>query len=498
MVYSPAVKRIHDVSNSTPETSPEAECFKDMSSAFEMLKNRCDYNSRATVKVLVAAINGDMVQQTKCATELSKRLGVKRSLVYGGKRIRNSILKNEKSVFAYTQRKTRNDVIDDSITKQAFDFWLRPGITRTTNNKNDIKRVKLAKNKYSSHSCMILEKTQSEVFQEFKVSYPNIKIGQRTFEKCKPYYVRSANKKDMSTCCCRTHVEVRSLFKSCMSFRKSVGNDTHIKVYQSLNELISDTLCEQSANTHQHKRCCLNRTCTECGVDTLRLLPQEDGRDEDVGQVTWEKYEYQSIKHKDGTNIRKLILVKKTTAPKDMFMFFKHLIETFPAHEFRAKWQLKQLKNIVTSLPIGHCIAVHDFSENYKCIAKEEIQAAYFQKIEVSIHVSVLYRHAAFQIDGIESTDSNPVIITEQFFVISPDSRHDHHFTHEVQQLVTDYLHSATDEFHTLHEFTDGCSSQYKSCHCIGRANIFFIFFCVFYLFLILSLIELSTFNSST
>ena len=95
------------------------------------------------------------------------------------------------------------------------------------------------------------------------------------------------------------------------------------------------------------------------------------------------------------------------------------------------------------------------------------IQATYFQKLETSLHITVLYRHSTFEADGVDRTKKEPNKVTENFIVISPDDRHDHHFTHEAQKLVTDYLLSF-DCFYVLHKVTDGCSCQYKSCHCLS------------------------------
>lgn len=460
--FSPAVQRMNCIRKSE-DNSPETACVQDIASTLSKLKRKCDTDSRAAVNVLRAAMNGDEVSKTKCVTKLAAKLGIDRRKLYNGKRVRTAVVRSEKSVFEYTKRKTRSDTTQEHIKKIAFDFWLRPEVSRTSNNKNDVKRVRIGKNKYTSHTCVILEKTQSEIYQEFKAAHPHLKMGQRTFEKCKPYYVRSASKKDMSTCCCRAHVETRSLFKACMSYLKHQGSG---QIYETLSDVIGGTLCEPAANIRRHKRSCLNRECPDCGVDKINLLPEDLAFDEN--EVSWERYEYHNITQKDSSVLRKLVLVKKSTPPVEMFEYFKHLLICFPAHEFRAKWQATQLKVLTMDLPIGHCIAIHDFSENYKCTTKEEIQASYFQKVEVSIHVSVLHRHACLEVDGIQSTEETPKVVTEHFIVISPDSKHDHHFTHAVQQQVTDYLHSVTDEFHTLHEFTDGCSSQYKSCHCIG------------------------------
>ena len=94
------------------------------------------------------------------------------------------------------------------------------------------------------------------------------------------------------------------------------------------------------------------------------------------------------------------------------------------------------------------------------------VQSAYFQKTEVSVHVSVIHRHALLEYDGIDSLDDNPEIITEHFYVISPDQQHDQHFVHEVRKQIDYYLKSISYPVDTMHEFTDGCAALYKSRHC--------------------------------
>ena len=85
------------------------------------------------------------------------------------------------------------------------------------------------------------------------------------------------------------------------------------------------------------------------------------------------------------------MLVKKCTKPGYMIEYFRKLLETFPSHNFRAKWQNQQLKHIVTNLPLNHAISVHDYSENYRCKDQTELQSSYFQKIEASLHVTLLF-----------------------------------------------------------------------------------------------------------
>ncbi|VDI56517.1 Hypothetical predicted protein [Mytilus galloprovincialis] len=105
------------------------------------------------------------------------------------------------------------------------------------------------------------------------------------------------------------------------------------------------------------------------------------------------------------------------------------------------------------------------------CSAREEIQSSYFQRTEVSLHVSIIYRHAVLEYDGKDSTTENPNIIKEHFFVVSNDDKHDHHFVHEVQNQIKEYLNSISYNVSTMHEYTDGCQCQYKSRHCMGDVS---------------------------
>ena len=70
----------------------------------------------------------------------------------------------------------------------------------------------------------------------------------------------------------------------------------------------------------------------------------------------------------------------------------------------------------------------------------------------MSIHVSVIYRHAILEVDGVESLPDIPFIVTEHFFVISPDDKHDQFFTEKVQNLIRDY--SIQYNVKVIHEFT--------------------------------------------
>ena len=61
--------------------------------------------------------------------------------------------------------------------------------------------------------------------------------------------------------------------------------------------------------------------------------------------------------------------------------------------------------------PPGTILSVVDFAENYTFAAQKEIQSEYYHSDQVTIFVHVLYRHARWSLDNIESTNDNQPVI---------------------------------------------------------------------------------------
>ncbi|XP_063425376.1 uncharacterized protein LOC134708659 [Mytilus trossulus] len=368
------------IANLKHSVSPvEMAVVADIQEIIKSTKLKRSKNARSVMNSVTASISGENLANSRGKIKLYKNLGLPARRVAGGQRIRSRILKSESSAWALTQQKTRKDSISEETKKTVYNFWLSDGISHPTGNKSDIKRERLGPNFYTSHMTHVLEKTQTDAYLDFVAKYPEIKIGQRAFEKLRPFFSSST--------------------------------------------------------------------------------------------VEWQKYEYITKKSKGKNVRRRLTLIKKKTSVNEMFLNLKKLLETFPAHQHRSNWQSNQLKSLVQNLPVNHCICIHDYSENYRCVEKEEIQSNYFQRTECSIHVTVMHRHAILEYDGVDSTEEFPEIITEHFFVISPDLQHDNDFTKYVQKKVKEYLDSISYTVDHMHEFTDGCSSQYKSRHCLGSLS---------------------------
>ena len=459
----------------TPEEIEEATSLRalaaDISEGMEKIKTSKSKDDKAAYSAFKSLAFGENVSKCKARKSLSKLVNVGRRSVSKGIKERAKILSEEKKSWLDLERKTRGDAISTEHKQLIFNFWSYE-VSRPTGDKKDVIRKRTGKKQHIEHAKHVLEKTQTEAFLEFQAQYPEVKIKQRKFESLKPFFVRSAKEKDRRSCLCRKHVETQIVFKDCMKFRKAVSrrNGTDLVLPQTLTEAVNLTLCAKPEGYSYHKLECLNRECSECGVSKFELLPEEisEGYTE---EVTWKRYEYVGTGKflSNGQEKKKIALVTKKTAPWELFKYFQDLLRQYPYHSFMAKWQREQMDNLIEHLPLNEIVCVHDYSEGYSCRQQDELQSEYFDVNKVSLHITILYRHAVESIDGKTSTEDDPHIVKEHLFVISDDDVQDYHSVHKAQELIVGYLENQLQmKINKLYEFTDGCAAQYKSRHCIG------------------------------
>lgn len=193
--------------------------LNDIATALGTTKNKRSDDARATVNVGVSLISGKAVSNAWLRTKVAKRLNINRGRVSKGFQHCTKILQEGKQCWTYTELKTRSDALSEEVKKSGHDFWAGPEVSRRTGNKGTIQK-RIALKVYVQHEKQILEMTQTKVFLAFKRKYPDVKMGQRAFEKCRPFYVIPPRTQDRNSCCCRVHVDMRMAFKSCMGFRK--------------------------------------------------------------------------------------------------------------------------------------------------------------------------------------------------------------------------------------------------------------------------------------
>lgn len=285
-------------------------------------------------------------------------------------------------------------------------------------------------------------------------------MKQRKFEGLKPFFIKQAREKRTGNL---AYVENMLKLKWClttMKFRKKPlkdSNNRSVPIPTSVTEAVEMTLCLKEEGKRFHRTECLQRECPDCGVNTVKLLQAESSCE---GLVRRARYEYVSTGKQlpNSQEKKKIALVQKKTPPLQMFQYFQELLKSYPSHAFTARWQREQLDSLIDDLPQGHAVCVHDYSERYTCRKQDEIQSEYFNISKVSLHVTILYRHALEAVDDIQSTEDELCTIKEHIFVISDDPGQDHDSVHNVQELINRYFSDIGLSVNKLHEFTDGCA----------------------------------------
>ncbi|KAH3780490.1 hypothetical protein DPMN_158306 [Dreissena polymorpha] len=74
------------------------------------------------------------------------------------------------------------------------------------------------------------------------------------------------------------------------------------------------------------------------------MLQDENVREPEK-DISWERYDFVNIDVKGRTK-RKLMLIKKKTAAKEMFSYFRSQLESFTQHQFSANWQINKLNSL--------------------------------------------------------------------------------------------------------------------------------------------------------
>ena len=189
-----------------------------------------------------------------------KSLNLNRNRVGQAAALRKKIPTSAKSCWTYTERKTRSDAIRTEHRKLAHKFWSSPEISRTKPDKKNFVRIRWAAETWVSHQRQMLEKTQTEVYLEFKENFLHVQIGQRAFECCKPFYVSAPQKFDWVSCCCRAHVETRMVFQFCMDFRRKLLSPKQQRpVFDPITTILEEKLCPKEESSEYQAKASLLR-----------------------------------------------------------------------------------------------------------------------------------------------------------------------------------------------------------------------------------------------
>ncbi|CAC5356074.1 unnamed protein product [Mytilus coruscus] len=209
-------------------------------------------------------------------------------------------------------------------------------------------------------------------------------------------------------------------------------------------------MCEVSKG-EDPKLQCIQRKCQTCGVKQLENHFHELGvianTDETVNWYQWETKKITEPK----VSTRK-VLASKSTYVKDLLQNLTEDMTEFSMHLFLANWQYRQFSNLKQKIPENVMVCIMDFAENFSTRYQDECQSAHWCYDQITIHPIVCYY-----------SDALGKTVTHEVVYISNDLTHDANFVDHCFKNCVNFLRTKNLSLKQCIQFTDGCSSQYKS-----------------------------------
>lgn len=285
-----------------------------------------------------------------------------------------------------------------------FNFLNREDNAREMPGKNDKKKVgKDIKQK------KVLTDSMRNLFFKFKSENPHVKIGLSSFCRMRPKNFSTAKYLSKNRCLCQKHQNMALLLKAA----RAAG----LKVSKNPEEFNRE---EQDVNF-------------ELITDTKVKVSQ------------WKRVE---IKGK-----MKMKIIEEEISKEDFIIFFMEHRKQFREHVTRMLIQYDAVRYTKENLPNNDILVQMDFAENYSCCNADEIQSAYFNPTQVTLHPLVVYF----------KDDITHNLLHKSFIVVSEDIGHNSGNVFTYLTKVMPMLKEIKPNLHTVHYWTDSPTSQYRN-----------------------------------
>ena len=334
--------------------------------------------------------------------------------------------------------------------QKATDFFNRGDVSRTDPSFASVS----LKTQEPKRVMEITLKAAHQVFEE----EANTTISFSRFAKLRPKMTKTVKHTKINTCCCEYCANVTLKQEAINSFLSSKAHRE--LMLPNKYELRNATLCEKEQGQVHHQKTCLDRKCSNCGVEAIRTKLQPVLDESSDTLVTWKTWAIvqQEIHNRAGVakKTSKRMLTSKTGPFDQLLTELEEDLATFAYHLGNAEWQHKMFSSLKEHLPNDWLLQVMEFAENFGCFYQDEAQGAHWTRDSVTIHPVVSYYRCPDDGD----------IVTESFVFISDDLNHDAHAVHHFQVMAVNALKARGMIFTKVIQFSDGCGAQYK-----GRTN---------------------------
>jgi len=314
--------------------------------------------------------------------------------------------------------------LSDLTKNRVFQFYELNEISSVAPGKKDIVFVKLNDGSRVPFQKRYLIMTVREAYEQFKLLFPDEKLGATSFSLLRPKHVLPMCDIPQNVCLCKYHTNMDLLL--------SILNST-LDTPKTTRQLRESVVCD--SNSHV----CMSLLCENCG-DLNRfddLFKFDDGTyEKTLNYFQWETVESRIVKTEKTDTIRNIINELKRQTP------------TFLIHSFITHVQYMHFEECKQNASSSSIVLQVDFSENYRTAYQNEIQNAFFNYNQVGLFSAVVW----------SGSDTEPI----SYALVSDDVSHDRYSIHVcLTEIILD-LKKRFPVLKTINIFSDGASSQFK------------------------------------
>ncbi|CAF1634945.1 unnamed protein product [Rotaria magnacalcarata] len=263
--------------------------------------------------------------------------------------------------------KTPGHSLPESTINNVVKFYQLNEISSTAPGKKDVVIIRSTDGTKAKIQKRYLVMTVREVYEQFKLMYPNEKIGSTSFSLLRPKHVLPMADIPQNVCLCKYHTNIDLLLTALSRILNTPNLTSHFR-----EAVVCDSNDEK----------CMSSKCNQCGnlekFDDLYQCDDEQGG-ESLSYFQWETIE------------SKIVKVEKSGTVKDAIKDLKNQTKNFLMHSFITHVQYVHFQECQENAsPMSITLQV-DFSENYRTTYQDEIQNAFFNYNQVGLFTAVAW-----------------------------------------------------------------------------------------------------------
>ncbi|CAF3403688.1 unnamed protein product [Rotaria sp. Silwood2] len=329
----------------------------------------------------------------------------------------------------------KSNSISDLTKNNVIQFYELNEISNVAPGKKDVMVIQSYDGSKVKVQKRHLVMTVREVYEQFKISYPNEKIGSTSFSLLRPKHILPICDIPQNVCLCKYHANVDLLLSS---------------LNPILNTPRTTSLFREALVCNSEDEECMSSKCNNCGnlknFDKLFECDDET-RKKDLTYFQWK------------TNDSKILKMEQFGTVQNAINELKNQTYNFLIHSFITHVQYAHFEECKNNATRSSIVLQIDFSENYRTAYQNEIQNAFFNYNQVSLFNAVVW-------PGRNSEVLN-------YTLVSDDVSHDKYSIHVcLSEIFTD-LKKRFSSLKTVNIFSDGASSQFKQRY--SFANLTFL-----------------------